>query len=508
MPLPKSDTETRSRATKQTTMDIVGNIGRAFAQGLTFGTADEVEAFVRSQFSAGGMSYDEEIKNIRSEMKAFEKASPVVAFGAEIVGSLPTALLGGAGLARLGITSAAKVAGIESALYGAGAAEGGAVERLKSAALGAAIGGPTGKLTQALTPKISESVSSLISQGIPLTLGQRLGGSAKRLEERLGGFQMVGEPIRRAEQRALSAFNREAMNNALSPLGKKVPSSLEGQQAFAYADNLVSDAYGNILPKLKVTTDPLETAAVKILEFDEIGLTKEAQEMFSKKAESLLFSRAVDGQLSGEALKKAESDLGQAAIQMLTRGSTVEADAGRALFDLQNALRQAAVDQNPVAGLDLKKANEAWKNLQPVQKAVVTAASGTGGKFTPSQLLRGMKGFEAGPRKKKYARGELPMQPFAAAAQDVMGATIPDSGTAGRSDVMGLLSDPTRLPLRLGARALAEAVYGTPSGSALATTMLRGVPATARQATPMLTATEVGPYAEQQAQGLLGGRYP
>jgi hypothetical protein len=55
---------------------------------------------------------------------------------------------------------------------------------------------------------------------------------------------------------------------------------------------------------------------------------------------------------------------------------------------------------------------------------------------------------------------------------------------------------------------LAEAVYGTPSGSAVATGLLRGVPAAARTATPMLTATEVGPYAEQQVQGLLGGRYP
>jgi len=52
MALPKSDTEMEGRVPQQTTEDILFGIGRAFAQGLTFGTADEVEAFVRSQFVA------------------------------------------------------------------------------------------------------------------------------------------------------------------------------------------------------------------------------------------------------------------------------------------------------------------------------------------------------------------------------------------------------------------------------------------------------------------------
>jgi hypothetical protein len=497
MALPKSDTEIESRVPQQTTEDILYGIGRAFAQGLTFGTADEVEAFVRSQFLSGGKSYAEEVANIREEQRKFSKAHPFVAFGAEVIGSIPSAMAGGAGLARLGITGAGRVAAIESALYGAGQAEGGVAERVKSAALSGVIGAGAGKALQKATPVVSSAASQLLRERIPLTVGQRLGGGFKSLEERLAGFQFIGEPIKRAEQTALDAFNRVAMNKAIAPLGKEVPANLTGQDAFAYADNLVSDAYGEVLPKLNVTTDPLETAAVKILEIDDIGLTAEAQEIFSKKAQALLFNRAEEGVLSGEALKKAESDLGAEAIRMITRGTSQEADAGRALYNLQAALRQEAASQNPVAGASLQKVNQAWKQLQPVQKAVVTAASGTGGRFTPSQLLRGMRGFEAGPRKKKYARGELPMQPFAQAAQDVMGRTIPESGTAGRMDIMSGVLDPFRLTGRIAGRMAAEAVYGSPVGSAMVTRGLLQAPvAAARQATPMLSATQAAPMAE------------
>lgn len=509
MGLPKSDTEMEGRVPQQTTEDILYGIGRAVAQGLTFGTADEAEAFVRSQFVSGGKSYAKEIAKIRQEQAKFSKAHPYAAFAAEIVGAIPSAMAGGAGLARLGVTGVGKVAAIESGAYGAGAAEGGPVERVKGAAISAPLGVAGAKALQAATPVVSQAASQLLREGIPLTVGQRLGGGFKSLEERLAGFQFIGEPIKRAEQMALNAFNRVAMDKAIAPLGKKVPKNLTGQDAFAYADNLVSEAYTQVLPKLSVTTDPLETAAVKILELDDIGLTTEAQEIFSKKAQALLFNRAEDGVLSGEALKKAESDLGAEAIRMIARGSSQEADAGRALFNLQSSLRQEAVSQNPVAGADLQKANQAWKQLQPVQKAVVTAASGTGGRFTPSQLLRGMRGFEAGPRKKKYARGELPMQPFAQAAQDVMGRTIPESGTAGRMDIMSGALDPLRLTGRIAGRMAAEAAYGSPAGSALLTRGLLQAPLEgARRAVPMLSATQGVPMVEERMSGLLDAYYP
>ena len=90
-------------------MDVAFDIGRQIAQGLTFGGADEAEAFFRSQFTDSGLSYDEEINKIRGEMSRYQEAHPYMSFFLEAAGAIPSALVGGAGLARLGVKGAAKI---------------------------------------------------------------------------------------------------------------------------------------------------------------------------------------------------------------------------------------------------------------------------------------------------------------------------------------------------------------------------------------------------------------
>ncbi len=82
-------------------------LARAVGQGLSFGFGDEIEAFLKK----GDGTYEEKLAEIRSAMAQFAEQNPNTALGAELIGSVPTALLGGAGLARAGVTGAAKVAG-------------------------------------------------------------------------------------------------------------------------------------------------------------------------------------------------------------------------------------------------------------------------------------------------------------------------------------------------------------------------------------------------------------
>ena len=101
------------------------------------------------------------------------------------------------------------------------------------------------------------------------------------------------------------------------------------------------------------------------------------------------------------------------------------------------------------------------------------------------------------------------MQPFAQAAQDVMGRTIPESGTAGRMDIMSGALDPLRLTGRIAGRMAAEAAYGSPAGSALLTRGLLQAPLEgARRAVPMLSATQGVPMVEERMSGLLDAYYP
>jgi len=329
------------------------------------------------------------------------------------------------------------------------------------------------------------------------------------MEERLGGMQFYGDIIKAAENRALQAFNRTAMDKAIEPIGVKVPKNLTGQDAFAYAHNAVSDAYQRVLPKLSVSSDAIERFAIGVLAEDNLGMTDAAQETFSRKAKAVLLDRfnKETGTLSGEALKKAESDLGEEAISLMTSGNSVDRDAGRALFELQSALRQQLIKENPDAGAQLAAANTAFRQLLPVEKAVTVAATGKGGTFTPSQLLRGMKGAERGPRKTKFAKGEMPMQPFAAAAQDVMGSTIGDPGTAGRLDLGALLSDPLRYPQRLLTIPTMAAIYGGGPTMAATTGLLGAMRPTARGLAPM-AAAGIAQQPAETFESLLGPAYP
>ena len=130
-------------APKRTQMDIFRDIGRAAAQGLTLGFSDEFEAGLRSIY--GDKSYKEIAKEIRSEMEGFRESDPIVAYGAEILGSMLTGGVGasravGTAVGREAIKRAASFGAKEGAVYGAGTGET-IGERIGGAAIGAPLGG-------------------------------------------------------------------------------------------------------------------------------------------------------------------------------------------------------------------------------------------------------------------------------------------------------------------------------------------------------------------------------
>ena len=61
-----------SKYTKRSTIAKVGDYARAATQGLTFGTADEIEAGITSLFSKN-KSYNQIIKGIRADINNFRE---------------------------------------------------------------------------------------------------------------------------------------------------------------------------------------------------------------------------------------------------------------------------------------------------------------------------------------------------------------------------------------------------------------------------------------------------
>ena len=98
-------------------------ITQSALQGLSLGSADELQGLVSglySKFTEGKdfqTAYNETVDAIRSDLASFREQEPVLAFGSEIAGSLPTAMFGGARLAKAGV-DAVKSAGLMGGAYG------------------------------------------------------------------------------------------------------------------------------------------------------------------------------------------------------------------------------------------------------------------------------------------------------------------------------------------------------------------------------------------------------
>ena len=83
----------RSEATDISPLFTKGG-ARAAAQGLTFGTGDEVEAAVRSLVQ-DGVSFNDALTQVQGEINQFSEENPNIALGAEVLGAIPTIFAAG-----------------------------------------------------------------------------------------------------------------------------------------------------------------------------------------------------------------------------------------------------------------------------------------------------------------------------------------------------------------------------------------------------------------------------
>jgi hypothetical protein len=87
-----------------------------------------------------------------------------------------------------------------------------------SAVAGAALPYAKAGLAKIVDPKIGAGPRGLLDQGVPLTLGQTLGGAAQRLENSLANLPVVGPPVRAAQQRSADGLYSLRMEGDSAPI--------------------------------------------------------------------------------------------------------------------------------------------------------------------------------------------------------------------------------------------------------------------------------------------------
>lgn len=475
MGIPTADTEVSARAQARTTADIFRDIGRAAAQGATLGFSDELYGLY-SEFMTD-KDYDTAVAEIRQGLEQFRESDPVLAYGAEILGSMVT---GGAGATRAvagtagreALKRAAAASGVEAGIYGAGTGET-MEERALQAAISAPVGAVTGAAGEFALPRLTSAARGLMGRktaegGYRLTPGQQFGGGVQKFEGRLTSLPFTGELVGSALGKPVRTFRRDVVETALGPsLAARLPKGLEGNELVEAASLIVADAYKQIVPKISIDDTPFRNKAKRILGAATKRLQPEDITAVQAIMRDIYLPSVKDGKISTNLLKDLESALGTEANTMIRSSDPAFRRQGKVLKEMQAALREEISLQNPDVP-DLQAVNQAFAAMRPLEKAK-DAAVGAEGMFTPTQLLSKLKDKPA----------EAPVKSVGRQVQPIISTTTPTSGTIERGLVSQFVRDPFGsavggtglLPLSLmygtgplGRRVVGPGVYKAPGG--------------------------------------------
>ena len=360
----------------------------------------------------------------------------------------------------------------------------------QGAAPGALTAGAVNLGARAIAPVMRPAVQAMLDAGVTPTPGQMLGGFFKTAEEKATSLPIVGDAIRYAQRAGLGEYNTALYNRILQPLGLQYKGPA-GQEGIAAVGDTLSNAYESLLARSAPT--PIAGLDGRLNSLAAIVPTAKRQDFVDAMQREVFDKVTPGGTLTPSVAKDAESAIGR--LIRAYRGSPGDdqllADAyQQAQAELRNQVAQA----NPETGPAIQQVNKAWSDLVQLENAAnSTKAARAGGIVTPADQLRGIKRADTSVRDRRFARGEMPNQDFAQAADSVLSNTYPDSGSIGRLLLGGgLLGGGAMLePTTLGAAGLASLPYLPGGRQAMAAIMARR-PAIAAPMRDAITA--VAPY--------------
>lgn len=393
----------------------------------------------------------------RDELATFKKyqdnlgtAGTVGAVGADIAMSLAPAGLAlrgvnavtrGAPVLRQALARGATELGV-GAGYGAATAPEDRGTAAAQGALGAGIGmGINRAVGGFIKPAVTAEAQALAKRGVQPTIGQSVGGFANTMEQKLTSVPIVGDIIRNARQRSLNEFNEQGIRIA-SPSSQGV-----GDEALTAAREQIGSMYDSALanmPKITVGQNPIIQSTIAAADDPRLALSDAAKKRVYDYVEANLLNRSSN--IDAEVAKRIESDLGAAARNLKSSSTAEDRAIGDALSQVHQQWRQSltatvnAIDPN--AGKTLREADAAWRAFLPLDRAGASAGSQRGdvpGRFTPRALRRAIEAqdtsqFNNATRAQRAGTAPFDvLNQFARQGEQVLGDTVPDSGTAGRT---------------------------------------------------------------------------
>ncbi|HVZ60670.1 MAG TPA: hypothetical protein VG892_07785 [Terriglobales bacterium] len=476
---------------------------RNAANAATFNLADPAAAAVGALFPIKGWTstkptygerYQELLNLSRGDTAAGQQAHPIFSLGSSIIGGalnpvahalpIPKTLGGAVGQGML-------VGGA----YGAGGSIGTSKD-LKDAAVqtgtGAAVGGavaPVAYLAGKLIAgaKRTPEANVLHEAGVPLTVGESVGGAPQTLEDATTHIPMLGTAIKNRKLESVVGFNRAAYNRALEPLGVKYPADAPiGNAGIDKIANTIGDAYDGVFKGARLkNSDTFANNISQAVDDASNLLPKERVTSITKNINRLITGKFdQNGELSGAALQAAKNWIAEQARSTPTASIDDRATAA-AYGKILDAMKNGIAESDPDKGALLRAADAAYRRFLVIQQAGTFNNTGKrAGVFTADQLGSALRSSDLSAHRGAFARGKLPMQDLVQAGQKILPSTVPDSGTAVRGLVEAapwLLAGHAVSPgaATVGSLALGggTALYSK-SGQSLAQALMHGAPET------------------------------
>lgn len=286
-------------------------------------------------------------------------------------------------------------------------------------------------------PWAQEGVKELWDKGLRPTFAQAIGGALKTAEEKLGSWPVIGGPITSARERALESFNVGSMKDILSEISSATGQDLSavklepGAKGLKTVKTIVGKAYDNLAEN---------TSGVIPQEFSNVisNLTSDAAQQLPESVSTQLnklvdfhvLNRLKAGQeISGKEIKAIDEALTDK-ISNYASGGPDDRELAGVLGKVKSTMIDMFAEQNPDYADILRGVDMAYYKLATLGKASTSSVANE--MATPAQMLQTMRGKDKSSWRSGFATKEMPWSDWATGAQQVLGTTYPDSGTAGR----------------------------------------------------------------------------
>lgn len=415
--------------------------------------------------------------------------------GAAAISRTAPRLLGGGGRAQFGRNLATDIAysgayGVNTGQGVAGTAAEGGVGSVAGQLLGRGVGRAVSGVN------VSPAVDYLRSRNIPLTTGQTLGDFASRLEQRAASLPLVSDMIRARRIDGEEGLNRAALSDAGAPIGftptrigREGVADLMGDRA-AGTGGAVNDAYDNAVAGQSFGLDPQLIGDVDAAAMRAERLPPDLRTNANRALQNTFEPLANNTAITGPQWQGMRRDL--AGYRAEQTGPGFPEDYRNVMDQGVDALNELATRQGGPEIVDnLNNANRAYRLGNIVQDAA-SRADGADYRFTASQLQ------DANKASGRRFPGQNPLVELADNAQQVMGQSVPNSGTADRLMQAGVFTGMAGLGGSIGLAAggdaqsagqgaaiptaamILAALGGTRSGQRAINAMLTQRPASAR----------------------------